>query len=199
MRPGAILERANRPGPLRLVFLGNIIPRKGLHTLLAALSRLPAQSVSLEVVGCMTSNAGYASQIRKHVDGLAQNVSIKFHGYLDDENLRKILEQAHLLVVPSSYEGFGIVYSEGMAFGLPAIGTTGGGASEVIRNGENGYLIQTGDVAELAEHLNSLQRDRKLLGRLSLNARATHSGMTAWEQSAQDIRAFLSRMVGAHE
>ena len=44
------------------------------------------------------------------------------------------------MVVPSSYEGYGIVYREGMAFGLPAIGTTSGGASEIITDGENGYL-----------------------------------------------------------
>ena len=70
---------------------------------------------------------------------------VHFHGSLDNAPLIELLKQSHVLVVPSSYEGFGIVYLEGMGFGLPAIGTTAGAAGEIITHGENGYLIQPDD------------------------------------------------------
>ena len=79
---------------------------------------------------------------------IAQNHLSSFvflHGSLNNQPLIKKLKNAHVLVVPSSYEGFGIVYLEGMGFGLPAIGTTAGAAGEVIRDGVDGFLIQPGD------------------------------------------------------
>ena len=82
------------------------------------------------------------------VNGLSSIVH--FHGALDNEPLKQKLKQAHVLIVPSSYEGFGIVYLEGMAFGLPAIGTTAGAAGEIIEHGKTGYLIEPNDSATLA-------------------------------------------------
>jgi glycosyltransferase involved in cell wall biosynthesis len=101
------------------------------------------------------------------------------------------------MVVPSSYEGFGIVYLEGMGFGLPAIGTTAGAASEVITHGEDGYLIEPDDDVTLARILDELANDRELLVRLSLNALNRYSSQPRWEETAKGIREFLYRMAGA--
>ena len=94
-------------------------------------------------------------------------------------------------MVPSSYEGFGIVYLEGMGFGLPAIGTTGGAAGEIIEHGQTGYLIAPDDSRALAEHLQSLAEDRGALTRLSLNARARYLRQPSWTETAKSIRDFL--------
>ena len=101
------------------------------------------------------------------------------------------LRQAHVLVVPSSYEGFGIVYLEGMCFGLPAIGTTAGAAAEVIDDGKTGYLIKPNDSASLSVRLRSLAEDRGLLTRLSINARQRYLRQSSWETTAESIRDFL--------
>jgi glycosyltransferase involved in cell wall biosynthesis len=103
----------------------------------------------------------------------------------------EMYKQAHVMVVPSSYEGFGIVYLEGMGFGLPAIGTIAGGASEIITPGEDGYLIQPDDAATLAQHLQDLARDRDLLVRLSLNAVKRYRSQPKWDETAKRIRKFL--------
>ncbi len=97
--------------------------------------------------------------------------------------------------MPSSYEGFGIVYLEGMAFGLPAIGTTAGAASEIISDGENGYLIPPDDAATLAERLSTLARDRDLLARMSVKALERYRQQPRWEQTAGRIRDFLLSMI----
>ncbi len=96
-----------------------------------------------------------------------------------------------MLVVPSSYEGFGIVYLEGMCFGLPAIGTTAGAAGEIIDPGKTGYLIAPDDVKTLAGHLNSLAKDRNLLLHLSINARERYLRQPLWTGAARNIRDFL--------
>ena len=101
-------------------------------------------------------------------------------------------------MVPSSYEGFGIVYLEGMGFGLPAIGTTAGAAAEIIHHGMNGYLITPADAQALAAHLTTLAQDRALLVQLSLNALERYRQQQPWEQTAADIGGFLMGMRTEH-
>ena len=180
--------RAKDPGPLRILFLGNVIHRKGLHTLLEAISFQP-QVFNLDVAGGLTAEAKYAQEMQRKVEGLKPN--IHFHGPLDKDELIARLKSAHVLVVPSSYEGFGIVYLEGMAFGLPAIGTTAGAASEIISDGETGYLVSPGDAKTLADRLSALANDRELLARMSVSALARYRQQPTWNETAATIRAFL--------
>jgi glycosyltransferase involved in cell wall biosynthesis len=191
------IARAHETGPLRLIFLGNVIHRKGLHTLLKAI-RLKTLDVRLDVIGELTAEPKYAQEMQEKfkVSGLKSKVF--FHGPLDNEDLIAKLKSAHVMVVPSSYEGFGIVYLEGMAFGLPAIGTTTGAASEIISEGENGYLISSDDATALAERLSALARDRDLLARMSVKALERYRQQPKWEQTAAGIRQFLQEMLKQH-
>jgi glycosyltransferase involved in cell wall biosynthesis len=182
--------RARQPGPLRILFLGNLIRRKGLHTLLEAISHQQS-AFSLDVVGGLTAEPGYARAMQEKVTIHGLQSTVHFHDPLDNKELVQKLKSAHVLVVPSSYEGFGIVYLEGMAFGLPAIGTTAGGASEIISDGESGYLVPPDDAALLAERLSLLATDRKLLARMSLKALKHYRQQPTWEQTAGRIRDFL--------
>ncbi len=78
-----------------------------------------------------------------------------------------------------------------MGFGLPAIGTTAGAASEIIDHGQTGYLIDPDDSRALAGYLQSLTEDRGLLERLSLNARERYRRQPSWVETAENIRTFL--------
>jgi glycosyltransferase involved in cell wall biosynthesis len=123
------------------------------------------------------------------VNGLSSLVT--FHSSLNNQPLIEKLKAAHVLVVPSSYEGFGIVYLEGMGFGLPAIGTTLGAASEVIEDGVTGFLIQPGDSHSLATKLQGMNERRDLLLQMSLAARSRYQRQPTWNQTASQIRDFL--------
>ncbi len=186
-----ISHKAGQAGPLRLLFLGNLIPRKGLHILIQALSHLPRQTWTLAVVGSLQFDPAYARLIRRQVErhGLSQQVI--FHGALDEADLVKQFRQNQLLVVPSSYEGFGIAYLEGMGFGLPAIATEGGAAREIITPGVDGFLIQPGDAQALRGYLWQLSQDRTLLLQLSLAAWQRYLCHPTWSQTGQRIREFL--------
>ena len=187
-----IRERA-KGNELRILFLGNVIYRKGLHTLLEAVKSLKSK-VRVDVVGGLAAEPTYAEDMRRFVmvNGLSSMVT--FHGALDNEPLIEMYKQAHAMVVPSSYEGFGIVYLEGMGFGLPAIGTTAGAASEIITHGEDGYLIEPDDATALASYLHELATDRELLLKLSLNAVRRYKSQPKWEETAKSIREFLYQM-----
>ena len=186
-----VSARSGQSTPLRILFLGNVIPRKGLGTLLAAIRHQPS-AFSLDIVGSLITGPAYARKMQALAHDLP--TSIHFHGVLDDELLVEQLRQAHVLVVPSSYEGYGIVYLEGMVFGLPAVGTTGGAASEIITDGETGYLVPPGDAVTLAARLAGLAADRDLLRRMSFKALERYRSQPAWDQTAKDIRAFLLEM-----
>jgi glycosyltransferase involved in cell wall biosynthesis len=174
----------------RILFLGNVIYRKGLHTLLEAVKSLDAK-VHVDVVGSLTSEPAYVSLIQEIIEKNQLSSCVSLHGTVEHESLIEKFKPAHVLVVPSSYEGFGIVYLEGMCFGLPAIGTTAGAAGEIIEPGKTGYLIAPDDVASLTGYLQSLATDRGLLTRLSLNARERYLRQPAWTGSARNIRDFL--------
>lgn len=179
-----------------ILFLGNIIERKGLHTLLQALfSLLPSrEAFSLDIVGPLTAEPNYAKQMQEYVTVNGLSSIVTFHSSLDNEPLVEKFKKAHVLIVPSSYEGYGIVYLEGMAFGLPAIGTTAGAAGEIIEHGKTGYLIEPNNHQALATHISQLASDRNLLAELSLNARRRYVQQPAWKETAGQIRAFLQSM-----
>ena len=184
-----IRERAIRDN-FRILFLGNVIYRKGLHTLLEAVKGLNSK-VHVDVVGSLTYEPSYVSLIQEIIEKNQLSSCVSLHGAVEHEALIEKFKPAHVMVVPSSYEGFGIVYLEGMCFGLPAIGTTAGAAGEIIEPGKTGYLIAQDDVKTLAEHLQSLAQDRDLLTHLSLNARERYLRQPPWTGSARNIRDFL--------
>ena len=189
-----IIRRA-QTSPLRILFLGNVIYRKGLHTLLEAVS-LQRSAFRIDVVGSLTSEPAYEKRMLTLVDTNGLSSLVTFHTSLDREPLIEQFRLAHVLVVPSSYEGYGIVYLEGMCFGLPAIGTSAGAASEIISDGVNGFLIEPGDAGFLASRLRALDEDRGLLIHMSLAARERYRQQPKWTETAGRIREFLQSLLG---
>jgi glycosyltransferase involved in cell wall biosynthesis len=196
MAESDIIERS-RSEEFRVLFLGNVIYRKGLHTLLRATRKLNSK-ITVDVVGGMTSEPLYADDMETYVRAQGLNSRVTFHLALDNEPLIEKLRNAHMLVVPSSYEGFGIVYLEGMCFGLPAIGTTAGAAGDIITHGENGYLIEPDDEKALADHLNQLSTDRDLLLKLSTNALKRYKVQPKWDETAKNIQEFLHKIAATN-
>ncbi len=190
LTPEDIQQRARRSGPLRLVFIGNIIRRKGLLILLEALLKLPAGTCQLTVVGNTDLDAQYM-RVVYHLLMVTQLIGVTLTGIVDDAELVTILTQADVLAMPSEYEGFGIVYLEGMNFGLPAIGTTSGGAVEIINDGVNGYLVPPNDPAAVAHCLMNLATDRSKLAKMSLAARERFLTQPGWSTSMARVRQAL--------
>ena len=188
-----IVKRA-KSDEFRILFLGNVIYRKGLNRLLEAVSAQPS-AFRIDVVGSLTSEPQYTKQIQEYISRNHLSSFVFLHGQLDKEPLMEKLEQAHVLVVPSSYEGFGIVYLEGMCFGLPAIGTTAGAASEIITDRVDGFLIEPENTKILADRLRILHEKRDLVTQMSLAARERYLAQPKWDETARRIREFLLKRI----
>jgi glycosyltransferase involved in cell wall biosynthesis len=188
-----ITRRAQRD-ILQVLFLGNVIPRKGLHILLKALKQLSTDQWKLTVIGDTRVEPSYFRAINHQItqDGLAKNVS--FVGIVSDGELVNYMKTSHLLVMPSSYEGYGIVYSECMGFGLPAIGTNQGAAWEIITHNREGFLISPGDVIALTSYLTELAQNRQYLLEMSLAAYNRYRSLPTWEECTKTIRTFLIQL-----
>jgi glycosyltransferase involved in cell wall biosynthesis len=184
----ALRARSAAQGPLRVVFLGSLVRRKAPHLLLAALRQLSPDAVSLTFAGSPQAEPGYARRLRT----AAGRLPVHFAGHLGEAQLARLLRASQVLALPSSYEGYGIAYLEGMSFGLPAIGTRAGAAGELITHGQNGFLIRPGDADELARLLQRLQRDRRLLLRQSQAALNRFAQHPTWRASMAKAADFLS-------
>ncbi|MCJ7445549.1 MAG: glycosyltransferase family 4 protein [Methanotrichaceae archaeon] len=190
-----ISQRARQDGALSLLFIGNIIPRKGLHILLKALKRSPENQFILNVVGNRDADFSYFLTIKHQIEQNDMTNQVHFSGVLSDNDLCNCMKESHLFVMPSYYEGYGIAYLVGMGFGLPAIGTNHGGAREIITSDADGFLIDPGDDATLAGYLVQLSQDRELLQKMSLKALDHYFSRPNWDQSMKSIRIFLEELI----
>ncbi len=186
-----VRRRVRSGGPLRVVSVANVVPRKGVHVLIEALARLSPDDWRLTVAGSLAMDPGYVRRVRRLIAraGLAANVQLT--GALPNYEIGLLLARSDVLAVPSSYEGLAIAYLEAMHCALPVIATTAGGASEVIDHGREGWLVAPGDVASLSGHL-ELLRDRALLAAMSFAARERAARHPSWEQSLGRARAFVA-------
>lgn len=176
--------------PLRLLFLGNVAARKGLHTVLLALRDLQ-QPCQLAIVGRLDVDAHYVRQCRALAALLPHNCQVTWHGKLAGEALRSQCRQAHALLLPSIAEAYGIAFVEAQAYGLPAIGCTGSGASEIIQHGKSGYLIAPNDSQALLVYLRAWAEQRALLRSMGHAARQHFEQQPTWAESCAKIRDFL--------
>ena len=194
-----IRRRAAEPGPLRVLFVGNLIPRKGLLTLLEALGRLPREKWRLSVVGSPDVDPGHAARVRRFIErnGMRNNVSMR--GQADDAALAAALRTHHVLAVPSRYEGFGIVYLEAMGFGVVPIGSSAGGAAEIIRDGTSGCLVPPDSASALAAAIERLCEDRGHLQALGRGALARFREFPGWKQGMAAAREHLRSLVREKE
>lgn len=188
----SIAARALLGGPLRILFVGNVIPRKGLHLLVDALAHTDV-AWELSVVGQLEVDPGYAQRVAAQARSCGVLPRIRFLGRLDDAALVEAYRSHHLLAVPS-YEGFGIAYLEAQRFGLPVIALTTGAAREAIDAGRTGFLVEPGDAAAIERIVSRLDGDRMLLAGMSLAARLRYTVHPTWAQSMDGAVAWLERL-----
>lgn len=190
-----IEQRAARDGPLRLLFVGLAIPRKGLGPLLNALSRVPRSLWRLDVVGDANRDPSYVRRIRAQAASCALEQNIAWWGALSQEALAEKLAEADLLCMPFAYEGFGIATLEALHFGLPVLGSRYGATCELIRHGWNGMLFGDNEVQAVADEIQHLHQDRNRLAAMSLAALQSSRKRPTWQQSMAVVEAFLVELI----
>jgi glycosyltransferase involved in cell wall biosynthesis len=174
------------------LFVGQLTPRKGLLTLLDAVAALPRGSWQLDVVGDSDAEPRYARHCKERARGLGD--AARFYGHLDGEALDAAYRNAHVLCVPSQYEGYGIVYAEALQYGLPAIGTRGGAAHEIVEDGQTGFLVAVDSPPAVTAALTRLQ-DSERLAFMSVQALERAHTLPTWRKSMDIAADFVEQIV----
>ncbi|HEX7251596.1 MAG TPA: glycosyltransferase family 4 protein [Thermoanaerobaculia bacterium] len=137
-----------------ILCVAHLYPRKDVATLLAAMTRLKSDAV-LAIVGTGPERARLERRSREL--GLGERVT--FLGHVSFERLAAEYRTADVFCLPSRQEGFGIVFLEAMAAGLPVVAARAAAVPEVIEDGECGILVPPGDHDALAAALDRLLGD----------------------------------------
>lgn len=185
-------RRPPREGPLRVLYLGNILPHKGLDVLVRAAALLPRSSLTLDVVGAPLDQAFLVS-IGHQVGSSGLREAVRFHGRLADPERDEAMRSCDVLALPSFHEGYGLVIVEAMAAGLPVIAPASGGAREIIAHGREGFLVRGGDAEGMASSLRALL-DPALRAEMSARARKRFDALPDWTTEMERARAYILGM-----
>ncbi len=137
----------------RLVCVGRLCEQKGQAILLEAAARLHAEGLEFELVLVGDGELRPMLEARIAHHGLGARVSIT--GWASGAQVREHLLGARVMVLPSFAEGLPVVLMEALALGRPVISTAVAGIPELVRDGENGWLVPAGDVDALTDALRS--------------------------------------------
>lgn len=190
-----VTARANSD-PFRVVFVGNLLPRKGVDVLLKAAAEA-SEGWEVVVVGRHDADPAYAERVTDRVASLGLRDRVSFTGPVPEDRLDELLTRAHVLAVPSRYEAFGMVYLEAMEFGVVPLGTTAGGASEVICHDRNGILVPADRPGRIAHEIDAVWRDRDRLADLAQGALRTAAEWPSWDETMARTRSFLTQQAPA--
>ena len=155
-------ERLQRP---TLLLVGGNVQRKGLPVILKTMPELLKEipELILQVIGKNQN----IDRMKNLAGKLGVMDSVEFIGWIPPEKIKTYYRKASVFVMPSLMEGFGLVFLEAMAQGLPVIGGNVGGTLELIKDGENGFLVNPDDVntlgVKIREFLTNLELRRRVI------------------------------------
>ena len=191
-RLDAVRRRYDLPDRF-VLFLGAMEPRKNLPRLLEAFAALsPALRSEFQLV--VAGTQGWLNDsVHNHVQKLALGESVRFPGYVDQEDIAALYSLATVFAYPSLWEGFGLPVLEAMACGTPVLTSSVSSLPEVA--GEATVLVSPTDADAIAEGLARLLEDGAL--RAALSGRGHHRATQfSWERCARETLAVYQAVVG---
>ena len=190
-------SRTREIGPLRLIYVGNVLPHKGLLPLIKGLSHLAHDKWHLTVVGSLTMDVRYVREVKRLIAQKNLSRQIEMTGPKDGKELASLFLQSHVFVMPYSHEGFGMAYLEAMAFAMPVVGSSDGAVKEFVIPGHNGFLIEFDDFDSVNVCIRTLHHDRQRLLKMSQAAFRTYKKRPQWRDTMESIHRFLTGLAGS--
>lgn len=174
----------------RLLYVGQFTPVKAPEMVAGAAGLLLRDDPRITLTWvCAAAHHGAALALFDP----AVRARVRLRAWMPRAELRAVYDAHGLLLFPSHFEGFGLVFLEGLARGLGVAATRVGGMREVLRHGMNGLLVEPGDVAGLAREARAFVQDASLRRRLAEEGRRT-AVLFTWERAARELVAFYLRL-----
>ena len=187
--PEGVGPHVQRTGPARALCVAQWIERKGILTLVEAWTLSERRGSVLELVGETDADPDYALLVRDAIDASPRG-SIVVSGCVGDASLVASYAAADLFVLPSRYEGYGIVYAEALAHGLPIIACDVGPVPGLVGR-EAAALVRPDDREALSAALDLLLGEPKLRARMSSAASRRASRLPRWEDTVAGFEQVL--------
>ena len=176
-------------------WIGRMTAVKRTDDVLAAFKRLHDEGV--DAVLCMVGDGPDRTQLEQRAHELGVIRNTVFLGYQED--VAPFYAAFDVLVLPSSNEGTPVSAIEALAAGRPVVATRVGGVPDVVRDGEDGFLVETGDTVELADRLAQLARDPALRERMGEQGRARVLPRYAVDRLVEDVDRLYRSLLEAEQ
>jgi len=195
-----LVRRYGLEGKTTLLTVSRLVPRKGHRMVLQALRKLIAEAPNLAYL--IVGTGPEEERLRAAVSEWSLTESVRFAGYVKDEDLARFYNVADIYVMPNSeergdIEGFGMVFLEANACGKPVIAGRSGGAAEAVVHGKTGLLVDPNDAAELADAVRLLCQDRARATDLGNNGLLRARADFNWETRARQLDRINRSVVNA--
>lgn len=193
----ATIKKASAPGSpsdADIVLAGRMVPEKGHSDFLEALAQLASRGLHPTVI--IAGDGPLRSAIESEAERLGLSPQISFTGALAHNELLRVIGSADIAVVPSRFEGFGLVALEAMALGRAVIASDAGGLPEVL--GDAGMIFPAGEPSLLAKAIASLLSDPERRTKLGASAAIRAMEFNLPHVAAKQIAAYR-RLLGDHK
>jgi glycosyltransferase involved in cell wall biosynthesis len=183
----SVTEPALDPATFRVLYVGQIAPRKGLRYLFEAFAALRHPRKELVIVGPLGNPSG--------LDGLTPPSGTLFRGVLKGEALARAYRDATVFVLPSVEEGLALVLGEALAHGLPIVATANTGAADLFTDGREGFIVPIRDPAAITARLQRLAEEPALRATMAHAARARAAALDGWTAAGSNLIAALAGLL----
>ncbi|MBT5107339.1 MAG: glycosyltransferase family 4 protein [Rhodospirillaceae bacterium] len=192
----AIIPDCDETGPLRLLSVGSVIPRKGYRILISALAACRTRDWRLTIVGSLRADSATTAEVRELIDREDLVDRIHLTGELDDAQLQAEYRRADVFVLASEFEGYGMAFAEAMAQSLPIVGSGGGAVADTVQ-ADCGLLVPVGDAAALTDALDRVMTDAPLRCGLAAGAARAGRQLPSWGAAAAKFDTVLEAAIRA--
>lgn len=173
--------------------IGRLVAVKGFDTLIRAFAQIVGRGGHRDVNLVIAGDGPQRSELEQLARDLGIASRVTFPGALSRPEVGAAMAAAEVLVVPSRVEAFGITILEGWRAGTPVIATRNGGPAEIIRDGEDGILVDPVSVEAIAEAIELLLSDSRLAVDVGQRGR-TAAGDYTWDRTVSDYEEIYARL-----
>lgn len=187
--------RADRSAPLRVLFVGRLVPEKAPLLLIRAVAQQPEGSVALRIVG----DGPEMPALRREVERLGADTVVELMGGRGLDEVRALYAWADVFCLPSFAEGVPVVLMEAMASELPVITTPVGGITELVDFGDSGLLVPPGNSARLGAAIGSLATSPQRRGELGAAGRRKIEAEFTVDANVNRLAGLLGAVQGSSD
>jgi starch synthase len=180
-------KKLNNNETFRVLYVGQLNFRKGLRYAVEAFRQLKHPKKEFVIVGP-----------RAGVTGLEKTElpkGVVFTGTLKGNDLKEQYKKASVFVLPSLEEGLALVQLEALSFGVPILITTNTGGDDIIKNGQQGFIVEPGNTKALADKLQQMADDNTMLHCMSYEALKTAHAYGSWERAVLKLERLIKPLL----